>query len=68
MENSLLTEKDIGTYEIEIEFLDQKDKKIFGAGVKTTLDIKAPKQAPKEALPKSEKTKSLVVNDKDTTK
>ena len=35
VDNSKLTLKDKGTYEIEIEFLGQLNKKIFGSGDKT---------------------------------
>ena len=35
VDNSKLTLKDKGTYEIDIEFLGQQNKKIFGSGDKT---------------------------------
>ena len=42
VDNSKLTLKDKGTYEIEIEFLRQQSKKIFGGGAKTELYVLKP--------------------------
>jgi hypothetical protein len=39
LKNEKLTEKNLGEYELEIEFFDQKGTKIFGSGAKTTLYI-----------------------------
>ena len=48
VDNSKLTLKDKGTYEIEIEFLRQQSKKIFGGGAKTELYVMKPFVVKKE--------------------
>ena len=48
VDNSKLSLEDKGEYEIEIEFLSQQNKKIFGGGAKTNLFVMKPFVVKKE--------------------